>query len=637
MLSAAGFLKQHKGVFTRLSSFTFEGTVRINSSGNGMLFTADGDEVIIKKENTGHAHDNDKVAAELIDYRRGFFYARIVKIIQRNRELYAARLVRKTKNHDYFALLDQPGYEACAERKTPGPGHDDIAMVTLTGKTANNLPACEIVSFFPIMDESHDLERIVQKHCLPGEHGPYRELENIEKTVLKHDTIPRKDYRDLFTITIDGEDAKDFDDAISLVRTEKGWALYVHIADVSAFVRPDTPLDREALKRGTSYYIGNSVIPMLPEMLSNDLCSLRQGQDRLTLTAEMDFDFSGNITGAAFSPGTILVDRRLTYTFADSVLAGPPEQDLYPLLQEMFHLAMILKNKRMKKGRLDLNLPEEKLVFEQGKIHSIVIAPRLKSNMIIEEFMLSANEAVSRRLTEEGVPSLHRVHEKISDQSAASLKQFLARLGIKLKVTGEMGTQLQSAIQSVAGKDYEQVVNLVILKSLMQAYYGVSPLGHFGLGFKDYTHFTSPIRRYPDLVVHRCLKALLAAKEPPYSVTRLEYLGDVSSEKERVAQKAERDMVKLKACRLLVNRVGEVFSGIISGVAGYGFFVTLVDMPIEGLVPMRNLSDDFYTIKDDEYTVVGRRYGRRFTLGDRVDVRLEKVEIDLMRIDFDLA
>ena len=285
MLSAAGFLKQHKGIFTRLSSFTFKGTVRINSSGNGMLITADGDEVIIKKENTGHAHNNDQVTAELIDYRRGFFYARIVKIIRRNRELYAARLVRKTKNHDYFALLDQPGHEACAERKAPGPGRDDIAMVTLTGKTANNLPACEIISFFPIMDESHDLERIVQKHSLPGEHGPYRELENIEKTVSMHEAIPRKDYRELFTITIDGDDAKDFDDAISLVSTEKGWTLYVHIADVSAFVQPDTPLDREALKRGTSYYIGNSVIPMLPETLSNDLCSLRQGQDRLTLTA----------------------------------------------------------------------------------------------------------------------------------------------------------------------------------------------------------------------------------------------------------------------------------------------------------------------------------------------------------------
>ncbi|HRZ25884.1 MAG TPA: ribonuclease R [Spirochaetota bacterium] len=613
--------------------------IRINSTGHAILICDEGLEIIVKKGDTGLAHDRDRVQARLVEFRRGFFYAAVASVTSRSKESYAARLVRKTKNHYYFELIDQPGFEVCADKGGPEIDEGDTAFVSLDGGTANNRPHCAVLKRFSVQDESYDFQRISLKHGLPGPHGEYPELEGVGEgspSPVEY-PIPRKDYRALLTVTIDGEDAKDFDDAVSLERTPKGWLLHVHIADVSSYVAKGTQLDREALERGTSYYIGRDVIPMLPEILSNDLCSLRQGRDRLTLSAELSLDFSGNLTGSAFHPGVIRVRHRLTYTGAEKMLSsGDGDPAVVSMLKDMQHLAMILKNKRMKKGRLDLNLPEEKILYDGERVSAITFAQRLMSHMIIEEFMLSANEAVSRALTQKGIPTLYRVHESISDESMTSLRDFLRHLGIKLP-EGDSGEALQEILARVAGKEYEQVVNLVILKSLMQAYYGPEPLGHFGLAFKDYTHFTSPIRRYPDLVVHRCLKSLLAGSPPPYSVGELERIGETSSDTERVAQKAERDMVRLKSCRLLIDRVGEVFSGVVSGITGFGFFVALVETPIEGLVPMRNLTDDYYIVKEDEFTIVGRRLGRRFRLGDSIEVRLEKVDIELMRIDFDLA
>jgi ribonuclease R len=610
--------------------------VRHGSTADALVRADDGTEVVIRAELLGHAHNGDRVAAAIIDYRRGRFFGVVMGIISRGRSVYAARLSRTTKKHLYFALLDHQGREVCAEKVEPEPGPDDLVFVSLDGGVSNNLPRCVIVDFFPFQDESRDLDRIVQRHNLPGPHGDYAELQGLSPAAAPVDS-ERRDFRGLVTFTIDGADAKDFDDAISLVRSDRGWMLYVHIADVSAYVATDTPLDREARDRGTSFYLGNDVIPMLPELLSNDLCSLRAGMERLTLTAEILLDYSARTLSASFHQGRIVVDRRLTYDQADAILDAGGTDDPDSLLREMYHVAMLMKNRRMKQGRLDLDIPEEKLIFEEGRVRVIEFARRLKSHTLIEEFMLTANECASRLLTEKGVPCLHRVHEAISDESMASLKKFLRQMGVAFSGDGDAGKEIQKVIESVQGKEYGQVVNFIVLKSLMQAYYGVEPLGHFGLAFKHYTHFTSPIRRYPDLVVHRCLKALLAGRDAPYSPEELDHLGILTSERERLAQKAERDMVKLKSCRLLHHRIGEVFPAIISSVVSFGFFVTLRDMPIEGLVPLRNLTDDYYLVKEDEFTVVGRRLGRRFRLGDALDVRLEKVEIDLMRIDFDLA
>lgn len=278
------------------------------------------------------------------------------------------------------------------------------------------------------------------------------------------------------------------------------------------------------------------------------------------------------------------------------------------------------------------------MIFDNNaSIADIAFATRLDSHMIIEEFMLSANEIVSRVLRQNNVPALYRIHEPIAEEKFIALQNFLKTLGITLREEENAGLALQRVIDSVAQKEYQQVVNFIVLKSLMQAYYGPTPLGHFGLGFKDYTHFTSPIRRYPDLIVHRCIKSLIDKDRPPYSQDELAAIGQQSSKLERIAQSAERDLLKLKACRLLENKIGEEFEGIISGVTRFGFYLSLLDKPIEGMVPLKLLTDDYYLVNEDDYTVIGRRLGRRFRLGDIVKVCLKNVDTDFMRIDFDVV
>jgi len=632
---AAGLVKRKKNHYRRIHSFILEGKIRINTSGNGTLSIGD-DEVVIRKEDTASARNNDLVSAEIIDLRKGIFYGAVQKIMQRDRDQYFAKVVHTARDLVIYNLLDVPGsQEVCSPLTETAPEPGDMALVRLEQGFIRDRQRCSVISLFSPDDDRYDLDRIVMKHSLPAPHRDYPELSDVRNLV--HDPGRRKDYTRLLTVTIDGENAKDFDDAISIEKDDAGYLLYVHIADVSAHVRRDSDLDREALNRGTSYYLGNRVIPMLPEVLSNDLCSLREGVDRLTLSVEMRIDRGGEIRGHSFHRGTIRVAKRLTYNRADELLASGEKSRLHDMLAVMYELTALLHSKRIAEGSLELNLTDEALIYENNVVTDIQYIERLKSHQIIEEFMLCANVIVSRALRQAGVPSLYRNHEAVSAESLLSLKNFLRQMNIPFRTTGSAGANIQKVIRAIAGTEIEHVVNLIILKSLMQAYYGASPEGHFGLGFADYTHFTSPIRRYPDLVVHRCLKSLMDKTASPYSLDELIFIGDKSSDMERVAQSAERDFVKIKSCRLMKDRVGEVFQAMVSGVSRYGFYVTLADAPIDGMVPLWVLTDDFYLVKEDEYTVVGKRFGRRFRIGDKITVRLTSVEIERMIIDFDPA
>jgi len=357
----------------------------------------------------------------------------------------------------------------------------------------------------------------------------------------------------------------------------------------------------------------------------------------LVMTAEMKFDRGGAFVGSAFYRGIIKSSKRLTYDQAHEMVQKKGRDRISKMLLDMHELASLLKKRRIEHGRVDLTLTDSEVVYEGNYLIDIISVQRLVSHTIVEEFMLSANEAVSRALRERGLPALYRVHEKISQEKLTALVKFLRTLGVTMRTRIGMGNALQSVIDQVRGREYEEVVNFIILKSMMQAYYGVEPLGHFGLGFADYTHFTSPIRRYPDLIVHRCLNSMIERAPQPYTVDELRPIGETSSTMERVAVSAERDLFKLKCCRWMLDRIGDEFDSVISSVARFGFFVTILERPIEGLVPLRFLTDDFYLVQEDEHTVIGRRLGKRFRLGDKVRVRLVSVEVETMRIDFEPA
>ncbi|TAL39093.1 MAG: VacB/RNase II family 3'-5' exoribonuclease [Spirochaetes bacterium] len=638
LLSNIGFLEFNRGKYTRTRDFRIQGTLRTDARGGGVLRTPDGTEFLVRREDTGGAHFNDEVIAELTDIREDRLCAAVTGVAKRKKERYLAQVRGKSKSQIHFVLIDQPGnIEVFAPRSPVEPNKGDLSIVKLTGRTSGGLQECEVDESYAPDDESLDLRRVMIKHSIPEPHGEYEELGAIDQGFITRERKGRKDFRKLRTITIDGKNAKDFDDAISLEKTRKGYTLYVHIADVSAFVAKGSPLDKEARARGTSFYLGNHVVPMLPEALSNDLCSLREGVERLVLSAEMSFDRSGAFVSSSFHRGIIKSDKRLTYEQAHDMVMKKGRDKLSKLLLDMQELAAILKKRRIDHGRVDLNLTDSEVVYEGNYLIDIISVQRLVSHVIVEEFMLSANEAVSRALRENAIPALFRVHESVSQEKLSALVKFLRTLGVQMNLKVSIGSALQSVIDQVRGREYEEVINFIILKSMMQAFYGVEPLGHFGLGFADYTHFTSPIRRYPDLIVHRCLKSLIAGSPRPYTLEELIPIGETSSTMERVAVNAERDLFKLKCCRLMLDRIGDEFDSVISSVARFGFFVTILERPIEGLVPLRFLTDDFYLVQEDEHTVIGKRLGKRFRLGDKVRVRLVSVEMETMRIDFELV
>lgn len=634
-LVSIGFLAKEKKGFKKTGSLEFESEIKINTSGDAITRFKD-DDILIKKADSNFASNNDRVHIKIFDYKKGFFYGKVTEITKKEKTLYAAKIQRKTGPTAVLSLLDaQADMEVICYDTGKDINAGDFAIIGLTGKIVSGRRECRIIKTYIDDNEEFDFLRVKIKHSLPDSYSSDYEKRNPETLIPEVEKNNRKDYTKLFTVTIDGETAKDYDDALSVKVNKKTTKLYVHIADVSAYIKKGSDMDREAFERGNSYYLGNKVIPMLPEIISNEICSLKEGVERYTLTAEMLFDSNGNMTKFESFRGIIKVNKRLTYENTDKILKKKGFGSLNVNLRIMMKLAETLHKKRSASGRLDLNVTDQEIVYENEKIKEIRFARRLKSHMLIEECMLSANEAVSKVLKEKGVPSLYRVHEKISDENLETLRTFMKVIGIKISSGKNSGLNLQEVLQKVAGKPYEQVVSLVILKSMMQAFYGPEPLGHFGLGFTDYTHFTSPIRRYPDLVVHRCLKSLIDSSAPPYNIHQLLEAGEKSSTMERIAQKAERDLIKIKSCRILKNSVGMEFDAVISGMAKFGLFVSLIEMPIEGMIPLRNMKDDYYNVNEDEYTITGQRSGRVFRLGDKIKVRLVQADIELLRIDFE--
>jgi ribonuclease R len=464
------------------------------------------------------------------------------------------------------------------------------------------------------------------------------------------DIAARTDLRELPIVTIDGERARDFDDAVFVRKRNGRYELFVSIADVAYYVKPDGALDREAYGRGTSVYFPDRAIPMLPEALSNGLCSLKPDEDRLTKTACLEIDGKGRVVRSRFFNSVIRSHQRMTYTdvarilvYADgeTIARYRPFVDQFKLMED---LALLLNETRKARGNLDFDLPEAEIILDlQGMPENIVRAERNIAHRIIEEFMIAANEAVARHLTEKEFPLLYRVHEGPDREALEALAPFLLSLGYRLPLSKEKVTplEIQHLLEACRGKPEERVINRVLLRSMKQAVYQPENIGHFGLASLCYTHFTSPIRRYPDLTVHRMLDRAMAEEKlkPKDRHELLSYLveaGKQTSERERTAMDAEREMVDLKKAQFMMDKLGETFTGFITSLANFGFFVELDAYFVEGLVKLSSLTDDDYYYYEKEYVVKGHRHGRKFRLGDNVRVKVARINAFRSEIDFEL-
>lgn len=502
-------------------------------------------------------------------------------------------------------------------------------------------------------DPGIDILSIIYKYGIPAQFPEevLEQAEQIPDEIPEEEIARRKDLRDKTIVTIDGEDAKDLDDAVTVERLENGnYLLGVYIADVSYYVPENTPLDREAFERGTSVYLVDRVIPMLPHRLSNGICSLNPDSDRLVIGCEMEISPDGEVVSHEIFEGVIRSKQRMTYTDVRKILVDKDEETikkyepLVPLFQLMEELALTLRKKRMERGAIDFDTKEAKVIVdEDGTPTDVVLRERTIAENIIEEFMLRANETIAEHFHWLRLPFIYRIHEEPDPDKLERFLQFITNFGYVVRGTANTvhPRALQMLLDEVRGEPEEAVISTVMLRSMQQAKYDPNSLGHFGLATKFYTHFTSPIRRYPDLIVHRLIRTYLFENKMDidtqnYWNERLEDIARHSSEMERRADEAERETDEMKMAQFMENKIGETFEGIISGVTNFGIFVKLPNT-IEGLVHVSHLTDDYYHYDERQYAMIGERTGNVFRIGDIIEVRCIGANAEERSVDFEIV
>lgn len=625
------------------------GRVEGHPDGFGFFVPDDGSGDMFLSEREMHAVlHGDRVLARAhgVD-RRGRKEAKIVEVLERaNHRLvgryYADKGVQWVVAEDRRInqdILIPPGAEMNARL-------GQVVMVEIIDQPTKHTPATgritEVLGNYA--DPGMEVEIALRKYDLPHEFPDEvkAQVRKLPKRVRKQDLNGREDLRHLPLVTIDGEDARDFDDAVYCQRQGRGYKLWVAIADVSHYVQPGTPLDREAYTRGNSVYFPRRVIPMLPEALSNGLCSLNPRVDRLCMVCEMDITASGRIKKYRFYPAVMRSKARLTYTQVWEWLSGaakPPRSQawLMPHLQDLYSLFKCMLKARWARGAIDFETLETKILFnDQGKIEKIVPYERNDAHRMIEECMLAANVCASEFLQKKKHPTLYRVHEGPTPDKLKALQAFLAEFGLVL--TGgdkPHAKDYAELLKKIKGRPDEQLLQTVLLRSLQQAQYSPHNVGHFGLAYEAYTHFTSPIRRYPDLLVHRAIKACLEGSQ--YDPGNWEEIAAHCSATERRADEATREVVNWLKCFYMQDKLNEEFDGVITAVTSFGIFVTLNDVFVEGLVHVSDLGRDYFHFDAARHQMLGERTGKRYRLGDRVRVRVARVDLESAKIDFVLA
>ncbi len=632
------------------------GRLSVHRDGYGFVAPADGgrDDLFIPARHIRPAMHGDLVVArQEHSIRSGRPEGRVIRVEQRAHRLVVGRyrvehgvgfvLPADPRLHD--ALLVSPGADLDVR-----PEQVVLAEIeSYPGRTRGAVGRIREV-LGNATDPDVEIRVAAIQFNLPYEFpaAVLAEAGKVAPRVKESEMTGRDDLRAINFVTIDGETARDFDDAVAIRRLGEGYRLTVAIADVAHYVAAGSAVDKEALTRGTSVYFPGACLPMLPEALSNGICSLNPGVDRLVLAAELDFDARGRRTGVRFCEAVMQSRARLTYTEVADVLgqgtSGVPAaiQDFVDDLEIMRELAELRIALRKQRGSLDFDLPEAQIHLDlQGRPEDIVRMERNPAHRLIEEFMLAANEAVASWLVQLRQPMIFRVHEAPGEGKMADFQEFIAHFnqGISLPAEGVRPKLLQELLERVAGRPEEYVINQVLLRSLPQAYYSTINLGHFGLAADNYCHFTSPIRRYPDLAVHRILKRQLSGGGHGKSddAASLEEIASRSSSAERRAMEAERDIVNLKKCQYVADKVGEKYHGMVTSVHAFGLFVELQEIFVEGLVHVSSLEDDFYQYEEERHRLIGMNRRCEFTIGTPVRVTVHKVDLDRREIDFRLA
>jgi ribonuclease R len=523
---------------------------------------------------------------------------------------------------------------------------DKIVEVEITQfPSETRWPAGNVVSVIGFLDDPNvETNVIIKKFGLPVSFPEHVEEEAaaLPDALSEKNFIGRDDFRKRNTITIDPKTARDFDDAIDVeVLPDGSFQLGVHIADVSHFVPPGSAMDAEARYRGTSVYFPDRVIPMLPEKVSNHLCSLNPGTDRLALSVMMHLSSAGEVRDYSFHKSVIHSKQRMNYEEVQEILNGNPSLEdkfveIVPHIRNIARLAEIIQKRRQQRGAIDFDLPEPMLTYnEQGEVAGIVKSVRLFSHRIVEEFMILANEVVARHLEESEIPSLYRVHEDPDPAKVQEFVEIVSGFGLKFIPRKAEPGEFQKFISSIEGRPEERMLSYLMLRSFKQAKYSAENNGHFGLASDSYTHFTSPIRRYPDLIVHRILKSAMSRKaDPAVPHAQLEAIATESSERERLADQAERELFDWKKMILIERHLGDIFDAIIIAVWRDGFSIELIDYFIEGFVPVAEIPHDYYQLDQTLHALVGRHTRQRFRLGDRVKVQVARVDKLLRRAYF---
>lgn len=580
----------------------------------------------------------DLLSVKLVRFERGKFR---VGLEEPDRDKVRKRITGFIERRGSFLFLSQ--FDRPGERVrilAPEEGLRDGLLAVAELKDGG----CKVLSSFESLQSVRLIKEFVRlKYCLPRSFGKgvQQEVRNLPSEL---NLEGRVDLRHLRHVTIDGERAKDFDDAVAIERRRNGFRLYVSIADVSHYVAPKTFIDREAFKRGMSIYFPDSVIPMLPKVLSDDLCSLKEREDRLCFSVVLDFDRNGKLEGFDFKRSVIRSVKRLTYEQVERAIVEKDKSERRRLkglltdLECMKEMAEILIEKRKERGSLDFDLPEPEILLDmEGRIRNISRSERLFSHRLIEEFMIAANRKVAEFLSERKVKTLFRVHEKPEKDKLHTFEKFLKGLSVRPVRHLQGVKRLQAILEEVKGRPYEFIVNRMLLRSMKQAHYEPTDRGHFGLGLSSYLHFTSPIRRYPDLICHRVLAAVLSDRPVPYSEEELAYMSTYLSERERTIMDVEREIEDRIRILFMKKRVGEEYEGMITHIAPFGFFVELFDVFVEGLVPFSDLLDDYYVLAEDGLSAKGRRRKKGFKIGDTVRVRIVSADPERRILRFSLV